>query len=265
MSSSNSALWEVGGPPWLSGFGNVLQRELRSWWSTRTWWIRSLVWLLISNGLVVLLLWIIPAADPGEAPAPAEVHDMFLNLLAISTIGAMVFMQGAIVGEKKSGTAAWVLSNPVARGAFILGKLVANVISILAILIVLQGAIAYAQFQLHGAVALRPGGFAVAMGLHSLHLLFYITLALMLGAFFSSRGPVIGISIAVLVGQDLVAEFLAKPFPWLPGILPGQLVGMVVPVAQGLPIGSPAPLVAVAICSALFVIVAIWRFRREEF
>ena len=98
-----------------------------------------------------------------------------------------------------------------------------------------------------------------------MHLLFYITLALMLGAFFGSRGPVIGISIALLVGQDLVAEFLAKPFPWLPGILPGKLVGMVALLAKGLPVGSPAPLLAAAICSALFVVAAIWRFEREEF
>lgn len=265
MSSSNSALWRVGGPSWLSGFGNVLRRELESWWGTRTWWIRGLVWLLISNGLVVLLLWIIPAADPGEAPPPAEVHELFLNMLALSVIGAMVFMQGAIVGEKKSGTAAWVLSNPVSRGAFVLAKLVANAISILVLLILLQALIAYAQFWLHGGIALRPPGFAAAMAVHGVHLLFYITLALMLGAFFNSRGPVIGISIAVLAGQDLLAEFLAKPFPWLPRILPGKLVAMAVPLASGLPLGSPAPILAAVVASAVFVALAIWRFRREEF
>jgi hypothetical protein len=43
------------------------------------------------------------------------------------------------------------------------------------------------------------------MGLNALHVLFYITLALILGSIFNSRGPVIGISIGILIGQDLAA------------------------------------------------------------
>jgi ABC-2 type transport system permease protein len=263
--SSNSALQILNVPAWRSGFGNMLRKELAAWWKTRKWWVQSLVWFAILNGMVVLLLWIIPAADPGDAPPAEEVFAVFMNMFVISAIGAMVLMQGAIVGEKNSGTAAWVMSNPVSRSAFILSKLAANAVGVLVIIVLLQGAIAYGQFALHGEFIPRIGSFAAALGLQVLSLMFYLTLALMLGTFFSSRGPVIGISIATMLAQDLMASLLAKPLPWLPGILPARLTEMSVPVANGQPLASIDPLLTAIGLSILFVAVAVWRFQREEF
>jgi ABC-2 type transport system permease protein len=243
----------------------MLRKELAAWWSTRRWWVQSLVWFAILNGMVVLLLWIIPAADPGDPPPGEEVFAVFMNMFAISAIGAMVLTQGAIVGEKSSGTAAWVMSNPISRSAFIFSKLVANAIGILVLIVLLQGSIAYGQFALHGGYVPQLGPFAAALGLQSLSLLFYLTLALMLGTFFNSRGPVIGISIAVLAAQDLMASLLAKPLPWLPEILPARLAEMSVPVASGEPLASIDPILTATSLSILFVSVAVWRFQREEF
>jgi ABC-2 type transport system permease protein len=217
------------------------------------------------NGAVVLLLWIVPAVDPGNAPPAKDTFGIFMNLLAITLLGAMVLMQGAIVGEKSSGTAAWIMSNPVSRSAFVFSKLVANAAAILILIVLLQGSIAYAQFALHGEFTPRIGSFAAALGLHGLSLMFYITLALMLGTFFNSRGPVIGISIAVVVLQDLMAQLLVGPLPWLPGVLPSRLTELSVSMASGEPLASIDPLLTAAVLSILFVSVAVWRFRREEF
>ena len=41
-------------------------------------------------------------------------------------IGVIVTVQGAIVGEKELGTAAWVISKPVSRASFIVAKLVGH-------------------------------------------------------------------------------------------------------------------------------------------
>lgn len=263
--SSNSALQTLDIPAWRSGFGNMLRKELAAWWSTRKWWVQSLVWFAIINGMVALLLWVVPAADPADVPPAREVFEIFMNLFAISAIGAMVLMQGAIVGEKNSGTAAWIMSNPVSRSAFILSKLVANAAGILIIIVLLQGSIAYFQFALHGEFTPQIGSFAAGLGLHGLGLMFYVTLALMLGTFFNSRGPVIGISIAILVVQDLMAALLAQPLVWLPGILPARLIAMSVSVAIGEPLASINPLLTTVVISILFVSVAVWRFQREEF
>jgi len=58
-------------------------------------------------------------------------------------IVAIIIAQDAIIGERQSGTAAWVLSKPVSRPAFILSKLVAGAIGLLVTGIVIQGVVAY--------------------------------------------------------------------------------------------------------------------------
>jgi ABC-type transport system involved in multi-copper enzyme maturation permease subunit len=264
--SANSSLQLVNEPKWRSGFVNFLRKENGMWWGTSKWWVQSLLWFFVFNGFVILLLWIVPTMEPSSAQTPPEILSAFLPFSgALGTIGVMILMQSAIVGEKKSGTAEWIMSNPVSRISFILSKFVANAFCILTILIVLQGLIVYLQFSLHSADFLRPVPFITALSLNSLHMLFYLTLSLMLGAFFNSRGPVIGISFAVLVGQDILSQLLEPKFPWLPQIMPARLVEMAPPVILGQPIPSNIPILTVSAMSVAFIVVAIWRFSREEF
>jgi hypothetical protein len=104
-----------------------------------------------------------------------------------------------------------------------------------------------------------------ALGLEALHMMFYITLALMLGTLFYSRGPVIGFSIAIFIGQDLLGQILAVKLPWFPTLMPMRLVDMALPVAQGGALSSYTPVITTVLMSMLFILLAIWRFRREEF
>jgi len=264
--SANSSLQLVNEPKWRSGFVNYLRKENGMWWGTRKWWVQSLLWFFVFNGFIILLLWIVPGMDPSSAQTTPEILVVFVTLFgALGTIGVMILMQSAIVGEKKSGSAEWIMSNPVSRIAFILSKLVANAFCILIIVIVLQGSIVYLQFSLHGADFLRPIPFIAALSLNSLHMLFYLCLSLMLGTFFNSRGPVIGISFAVLAGQDILSQLLAPKVPWLPQIMPARLVEMASPVVLGQPLPSHIPVIVVSVMSVVFIIVAIWRFSREEF
>jgi len=88
----------------------------------------------------------------------------------------------------------------------------------------------------------------------------------MLGAFFNSRGPVLAIPIAVLIGQNIL-EGLARGFaPWFPwDILPRHLPELARIAAQGDPLPTFVPIVAVLLFSVVFVLLAIWRFEHEEF
>ena len=67
--------------------------------------------------------------------------NIFMGLAG--AIGVSILMQTAVVGEKRSGTAAWVLSKPVSRVAFIIAKLIANSTGIVVTLVLAQGLIAY--------------------------------------------------------------------------------------------------------------------------
>jgi ABC-2 type transport system permease protein len=256
---------------WRRGFSNMLRKENGDWWGTRQWWVRSLIWTVILNGLVFIIFWIAPLMDGEDAPPASELIEtgveIFFTLLAFAApIGVMIFVQGAIVSEKDSGTAAWVMSKPVSRSAFILSKFVSNALGILVVIVLLQSLILYGQILLKGGqLSFMP--FIAALGLSYLHMLFYLTLGLMLGTAFSSRGPVIGISIAVLLGQLLITGLVEDFLPWFPIIEPKTVGDIAALVAQGrtLPPEWPIPVLVTAVASLLFIALAIWRFNREEF
>ena len=118
---------------WRRGFGNILHAELAGWWHTRKWWVYGLVYLVIVTGIVAITTFASEVKQP-------ELVSLFCSLLAMfSSIGAVLAVQGSIVGEKRSGTAEWVLSKPVSRTAFIVPKLIANAIGFLVMVILLQG------------------------------------------------------------------------------------------------------------------------------
>jgi ABC-2 type transport system permease protein len=264
--SVNNALQLVDEGSWRSGFTNFLRKENGVWWKTSKWWVQSLVWFFILNGLVVLLLWIVPSFDPGDSPPPGEVFDLFIQLFTVSVIGVMIFMQGVIVNEKQSGTAAWIMSNPVSRSAFILAKFIAHALAIFIVVVVLQSLIAYVQFALKGSVFLQPLPYMAAICVHSLHLLFYICLAIFLGTVFNARGPVIGISLAIFFMQDIVGQLLALFIsPKVTLFFPSSLSEMAVTIAKGGSLPSLVPIIATSVYSLALVLAAIWRFRREEF
>jgi ABC-2 type transport system permease protein len=282
--ASNNTLQLVKERGWRSGLANLMRLENGRWWRARRWWVQSLIWLVVLNGLLAFVLWVAPMIGPGEAEArdvqvdvqaswhvneaaASEGFAVMLMLMGIlPAFGVLVITQGAIVGEKQSGTAAWILSGPVSRVTFILSKLIAHAIGFLVTVVVLQGLIAYLQMSLSVGGFLPPIPIVVALSLHALHLLFYLTLTLMLGAFLNSRGPVLAIPIAILIGQGLL-ESLGKQFaPWFPWqILPAKLPELASIAARGGSLPSFSPIVAVLLFSLVFVLLAMWRFGREEF
>ena len=246
------------------GLGNMLAKELAAWYRTRRWWIQCLLWLVILNVGGIDL----------NIRGDQKVDQAGIGFLTMAgfglSIAAISMAQDSILGEKHSGTAAWVLSKPLRRPAFVLAKLIAIGLGILVTGIILPGAVAYFQLTHFGLKGLTPVGFAGAMGLVALHTLFYLTLALMLATLFNGRGPVLGISLGILL-SGLMILFFANTPGLLLAILPWRLV---MPLGQGplvgyLALGAPlptvTPIIATAVWCLLFTGVAIWRIRREEF
>ncbi len=269
MATNEIKLQSVSVQGWRMGFANLFRKEHNEWWRTRTWLVHSIIWLVLINGIVFGTL---------KTPVPPELKNVpqdsatmiFVIMGGLMTgLGIIIVMQGAILDEKKSGTAAWVLSKPVSRPAFIIAKLAANSLAALLIMIVLQGAIAFVQLSLFDPSPPVFLPFVIGLGLLALHMLFYLTLTLMLGTLFASRGAIIGIPIALLFG----AQFLMQLAPALSQIMPWSIViptgggsSALAHIAMlGQPLQSVSPIIATIMWIVVFVSVTLWCFGREEF
>ncbi len=271
--SSDKTLQPVVEHGWRSGFANLLRKENSLWWHTRKWWVQTLIWLFLSNGIIAFILWGIPLIDPSASSdlnglAVNELIRVFLQLESFFTLfGVMVLSQGLIVNEKKLGTAAWLLSNPVSRSSFITSKLFGHGWAMFIILIAVPSLVAYLQVALKVGIYFNPLPFIYATGVICLLLLFFLALALMLGTLFNSAGPVIGIPIALLIGMSILPQILGKLTPWLISILPSRLteLALVIVLGQLLPADWYFPLISTGVLVVICIAVAIMRFAQEEF
>jgi ABC-type transport system involved in multi-copper enzyme maturation permease subunit len=271
--SSEITLLPVVEHGWRSGFLNLLRKENSTWWGTRKWWIQTLIWIFITNGVVAFILWGIPLIDRSASSnlngsAANEMIRVFIQLESFFTLfGVMVLSQGLIVNEKKFGTAAWLLSNPVSRSSFLTSKLISHGWAMFIILIVVPSLVAYLQVALKAGTFFNPLPLIYASGVICLILLFFLALALMLGTLFNSAGPVIGIPIALLVGMSILPQILGQYLPWLISLLPSRLTefALLIVTKQSLPADWHLPIISILVLVVIFIIVAILRFAREEF
>jgi len=263
---ASEVLKPTDGSGWLSGFRNMLSKENGRWWNTRRWLVQSAIWLLLLNGIVSLPLMFDAEVKAGVEGLPMVPVQIFVAIMgAMTPFGVMVLTQSDIVGEKQSGTAEWVLSAPVSREAFVLSKLVVNYGWILMVLVLLQGLGFEAVLMAVGRQPIPALNLLGGLAIQGLHLLFWLTLSLMLGAFFKGRGPVLGIPIGIMVLQDLVAGLGAIYLPWMPQLLPRMLPELALQATLGQQLSTAVPLVAISAWSMLFTVAAVWRFKREEF
>src|SRR5512135_2519969 len=250
-------------PNWLAGFENLVFNEFSRWWKTRRWLVQVLLWLVIVNGMMALII----AGEPDMTVQ--QILGGFLNMWGlILPIGVTILGQDAVIQERQSGTAAWVLSKPTSRRAFILAKLVGNALAILLAISVVQGAAAYVQIWISTGTAYPLLPYVGALGIAFLVLLFYFTLTIALGTLFNSRGPVIGIPLALVLGSKLLklGAGLSAIMPWsLTASFGPDQPALAAAVAQGLPVPSLVPLVATILWCVLFAALALWKFNRDEF
>ena len=263
--SAASALLPVQQRSYLRGFGNLLRKETWQWWGTRTWWVHALIWLGIINAFITLIAL---AENGGPEFQGMPIHQLasaifFQISLTTIGIGAVVMAQGAIIGEKQLGTAAWVLSKPVSRTAFVLAKLVGHTVGFVVLAIALPALVFYGQSVLLWDHVPPLVPFLLADLLTLLNLLFFLALTLMLGTLFGTRGPVAALALGfLLAGQPIrsIVPGLAQVTPWMLPDLASALV-------LGQPVGANAylPIAGTALGAIVFVGVALWRFGREEF
>lgn len=249
-----------GGP--LLGYGHLLRHELGAWLRPRLGIVQLMVWIAVLDGLLLMPLVFFREVLSLEGMGPlASAYDMFFNLSALALpLGAVVLAHGAIINERQSGTAAWVLVKPVSHAAFVLAKFTGLAAGLITTAVLVPAAIAYAALSAEAGAPVPVGPFVAAVGLLALNLLFYLALTLALGVFLRSRGAVLAIGLVTLLAGDVVLGLLpaaAEVTPWLFGRMAPLL-------AQGGPLLTPWPIVATIGWIVIFLAAAVVRFGREE-
>lgn len=253
---------------WLGGFGNLLAKELGEWFSTRRWIVQTFLWLAIINGLMAFIMFAVPTIDPSEQVGLEENVALGLSLYynfatLFGAIGMIILAQDEIIQEKQTGTAAWILTKPVSRSAFVLSKLLSNLLGGLIFIAGLTGVVAYLEVYLVSSQMLPLLPYLLGIGIVLLTLFFYLTLVIMLGTIFEERGAVLGIAVGVLLGGLIASKFTPLVSFFLPVTMPD--VALELMQGQPLPVIAISQLVTAGVWSLLFTIVALWRFSHEEF
>ncbi len=259
MASSDShQLVEAHG--WWAGFRNLLAKENADWWGTKTGLVQSLLWFSVINGsLFVVLFFSLDMPVDARLSNAVGVFSVLVGLFG--PIGAIIKVQDAIVGERQLGTLEWVLSKPVSRSAVIWSKVLGNTIGVLVTMVVVPGTVAYLQAYAFSGVFVSPGKFALGSVLLALSPLFYLTLTILCGVLFSTRGLVVGVPLSLALGQHAAVSLvpgLARVTPWL---LFRQVEPMVL---GGHPEGIKVMVLSTLVWIALFMAAAVWRFSTEE-
>lgn len=255
IGSATHSLQPITTGGWRRGFAPMLGKELGQWWGTKQWLVQGLTWLVLINGVVAVGMILDPSEDTLRVVLP-------LTAL-VTAIGVIVTTQGAIVGEKQRGTAAWILSKPVTRTSFLLSKLAAYAIGfgVVALTVPWVVFIAEDRFIAGNDLALLP--MLGTLGLLALHLLVYLALVLALGTVFDSRGPIAAIGIGVL----LTGQFFGGMLPvTVVTVLPWILPELADAVARGsdLPASLPTALIANGALIVAATVTGLWRLSRQE-
>jgi ABC-2 type transport system permease protein len=187
--------------------------------------------------------------------------------------GVMIIMQRAIVGEKRDGTAAWLLSKPVTRTAFVVSRMIGNMLGILVTSTLVPGLIVYITAGLLTPLGwLPPLDFFAGVLAYALHVFFWLTLTLKMGTFFESITGVIAVPMIIFFGLWLLPRQIPG-FDYLHQVSPLSLTSAEASVMtaigpalmSGTPVVTWLPAIVAAVLCVVFVAVAIWRFNRQEF
>jgi ABC-2 type transport system permease protein len=206
----------------------LMQKELRELWRTRKFLIVLTILFVFGllGPLTVKYMPIILSEVPGvpegleeimpEPDIAMAVDEYVQNLTQFGVILAILVPMAAVVGEKKSGTAAMVLSKPISRAAFLGAKWVLYIfLFISGVIVASAGGYYYIGLLFDW---LGPLDFLAANGLIALYLVMFLSITLFASTVCPSQLAAAGLSFGVLI---LLGLFGAIPSlsPHLPAAL----------------------------------------------
>jgi len=252
----------------VTGFGLLLHKEMRE--QVRTMRLPVVVAVFAMIGLLSPVLAryvreIVEAVGGGQfqgmipEPTVADAVAQFTkNTGQFGVLVAILVTMGSVATEKERGTAAFLLTKPITRGAFVGAKVLA-----IGTLLALATAVAGVLCWIYTAILFEPlpaAEFGAAVGLVWLSLA--VVAALTFLASVATRSALVAGGIAF--GAFLVAGILSA-LPSVGAYMPTSLWG----AADLLALGTvPDPLAGPIAANMLFAAAAIglawWSFRRQE-
>lgn len=248
----------------LAGFGPLLGKELTEIRRTWRWLVLPGLFLFfavtgpVGAKLSPELLRSVLGAQ-AVLPEPTYLDSWAQWTKNLSQLGVFVLLGtlgGLVSGEVRQGTALLVLTKPVSRSAFLLAKVVANVVLVVlsAVLgVLVTWGLTVALFDpVHVAPLVRASAaWLVFAGM-------VIGLMVALSARFSTLGAV-GLGFGVLIVLSLLGLW-GPANRWTPAGLPGAVVKL----GAGEPGGVLWPAVTTGVLMVAFILVGIWALARRE-
>lgn len=247
-------------PHWRSGLRTLLHAELRGWFATRRWALHAVLWTSLLNGLLALLLWVVPeleaAAVQGTRISPAQTLVEFLDMQSLLlSVGVIVTVHGAVLDQRADGVLEWLLSKPLSRTALVTAKMLANTAGLVTAMLLAPLPLAYLQMSLADGGLWPVGRLLAAGGALAVLIVFALGLTLLVGTVLRSRAGILGGLLAVTVGVPVLTQFapaLAEWSPWSLGVVAGLVaVGEVPPL---LPVVMSASLAAACLAATVWVL-----------
>ena len=236
------------------------------WWATSRWWRQTTVWAVLLGGLLTAMLWLLPAVLAGVEGARAELDlveaaAQFAELATVVTAaGAVILSQGLLLDDQRGGLLEWLLSKPLSRPALLLAKLAGHTSGLLAAVVALPWLAVWALLSVAGSAVWPAGRVAGTVALVALVVAFHAALVLALSVVTASRGVVLAVPLALLVAGDLVVTAA----PWTAHVSPYLLARLAAGVLATGELMAVWPVVATMGWTLLLVVVAVWRFQRQE-
>jgi ABC-type transport system involved in multi-copper enzyme maturation permease subunit len=257
------------------GFSTLFNKEISAWWATRRWWLNAIIWPVIICGLLANMLFIPTIANmasdaeiSGAGSVTAYVIGLGLNVLfefgtMVVAIGAVVLSLDAVFNELDKGICAWLLAKPVTRRSYILAKLAAYFISILVLLIGLPTLIGYAMLSIRSGSLFPMAPFLSGIGIMVLHTTFYLTLTVMLSLFFTSRIPLLAVTLGSALGGSLLGGLMQPLLHITPWMLPK--IAALAASGQNTAISDWAStIIFSSIWVAIFIVAGLWKFEKMD-
>ncbi len=256
----------------MSGFSILVRKELREAWRSRR--LPAVLVMFAVIGILSPLTAryapeILKAAlgdqltVPIPTPTPADaVLQLQKNLGQLGAFAAIVLAMGAVSSEKERGTAGFILTNPVGRGAFLGAKLLS-----LGFVLALATLVAVVVGWIYTTILFEPGpigGWAGLAVLVWLGLASWAAITFLASTVLGSPAAAAVIGVTALIGLSVISA-IPVVGRFLPPGLDGPALALATGRIEGLASGELATAIAGSIALIALAGLGSWlSFRHQE-
>ncbi|HJU74132.1 MAG TPA: ABC transporter permease subunit [Gemmatimonadaceae bacterium] len=253
----------------MSGFSAFLAKELQEIRKTwRIWVVPGMVlFFAVSSPIIAYLtprlIASMAESQPGVTvilppPTWTDAYGQFLkNLQQVVLIAVVITGAGAISGERAAGTAVLTLTKPLARGAFVLAKIISQSLLLIACAALGAAVCAVVTRVIFGPAPISPLLNAVLLWLA--YALLLVTVMTFFSAWFAARGAAAGLGLAFFFVSLLIGI-------WAPAVR-YTFIGLLPAVAKaiaGQPVTTLWPLATAVAMIVVSAAAAVKVFERQE-